>query len=84
MGSEDIKRILAHNPSKEDAIAFLCERANTNVLRIDDHMYWEEISKYAGVTVDDFYDDQEETARLYGKEAVEVYGLYNWKLKEND
>lgn len=80
----DIKGFLAQNPSKGYAIAVLCSMANTNVLRVDDHMAWEEISKYAGVTIDDFYDDQEETARLYGKEAVEVYGLYNWKLKEND
>lgn len=79
-----LEEFLATKPTREEAIECLCCVANQNVLKIDDTFAWKELSEYTGVTADDFWDDREETIKRFGEVAITHFGLYNWKLKENN
>lgn len=78
----NIEEFLMHNPSREEIARQLCAIANNNVLRIDQTFAWHWLSEAGGFTADDFFDDEEQTRRLMGDEAVTHYGIYTWKLKD--
>lgn len=77
-----IEEFLAKNPTRQEISIHLRAIANMNVLEIDETYLWEDLSKAGNFTKDDFYDDQEETKRQMGIEAITHHGIVNWKLKE--
>ncbi len=75
---------IAKNPSREQIAEQICFCANNYVLHIDDTFVWGKLSELGGFTIDDFYDDQEETRRRYEDDAVDKVGIVNWKWKEGN
>jgi hypothetical protein len=78
-----LQEFIAKKPTRQQIADQICAVANNNVLWIDDTFVWEHLSYLGCFQKEDFYDDQEETMRIYpnGWEAINVYGIVNWKLK---
>ena len=76
------QKFIDSNPSKEQVAQYLCDVANNHVLDIDDTYAWD-LAEQIGLTKEDFFDDQEETIRRFGEEAITHYGIVNWKYKQS-
>jgi len=72
------------NPNKTKIVDFLCNLANSTFSEIYDTYAWNTLSKIAGLQKEDFYNDRDELIRKYGESSIDVYGLYNWKFKEEN
>lgn len=77
-----IQAFIKSNPTKEEYGKMICDVANENFLEIDETYAWDAYSNLAGLTKEDFVDDLNETVKLHGQEALNIYGLKNWKLKQ--
>lgn len=80
----NIKSFIASNPSREELANVICYVANNNVLEIDETWAWEVYHELGGFAKDDFYDDVQGTFNFYGQEALEMYGIVNWRLKNSE
>ncbi|ABS83658.1 hypothetical protein 0305phi8-36p098 [Bacillus phage 0305phi8-36] len=77
-----IEEFLMHNPSREVIARQICIEANEAIMPINETYAWKWLSEAGQFKKDDFYDDTEQTRRLMGDEAVDVHGIYTWKLKD--
>lgn len=73
-----LEKFLSKNPNKREVMEILCESANLNVLPINEFWAWSELSEKFGLSMNDFYDDQEALTE-YERSHI---GLYNWKIKD--
>lgn len=79
-----IEEFISSNPSRKAIAHHICLVANTNVLEVDETYVWEPLSKLGNFDREDFYDDVQGTFAFYGQEALEIYGIVNWRLKGGD
>lgn len=75
---KSLEEYLRINPSRKQVAQLLCKVANNNVLHMKELGLFTELAPQFNLTLDDFYDDQDELDE-YAKKYI---GLYNWKVKE--
>lgn len=74
----NIQSFIETNPTPAEIAAVICAVANNNVLEIDETFAWS-IAEFGGFTKADFVDDVQDTFDRHGAEALDVYGIKNWK-----
>lgn len=73
--------LLSEGATKEQFASVICMLANNYCMDISDTGLWNLVSEKFQISENDFYNDSEETRLRYGNDAVDLYGIVNWKYK---
>lgn len=76
----NLNKFIETSPSPAEIASVICAVANNNVLEIDETFVWSPLAELGGFTRADFVDDVQATFDAHGAEALDVYGMKNWKL----